>query len=123
VLVVPLLDAVRPRWPMPDRLFLRTICDYLEQRRLITTEIYVRGPVYLPVYVTVGVQVQAGYFPDVVRQSVTARLYEYLSALPPGGRRHRLAAGRAAAQDLDAAHAGCRRNLCSLLMASQAPSR
>lgn len=85
VLVVPLLDAVRPRWPTPDRLFLRTVCNYLDQRRLITTEVYVRGPAYLPVYLTVGVQVQAGYFPDIVRQSVMARLYEYLSALPPGG--------------------------------------
>lgn len=85
VLVVPLLDAVRPRWPAPDRLFLQTICDYLEPRRLITTEVYVRGPVYLAVYVTVGIQAQAGYFVDVVKQSVTARLYEYLSALPSGG--------------------------------------
>lgn len=85
VLVVPRFDAVRPRWPAPDRLFLRTICDYLDQRRLITTELYVRGPDYLKVYVTVGIQVQAGYFPDVVRQMVIARLYEYLSALPPGG--------------------------------------
>lgn len=85
VLVVPLLDAARPRWPAPDRLFLQTICDYLETRRLITTEVYVRGPVYLAVYVTVGLQVQAGYFVDTVKQAVTARLYEYLSALPPGG--------------------------------------
>ncbi len=85
VLVVPLFDSARPRWPAPDRLFLRTVCDYLEPRRLITTEVYVRGPVYRRVYVTVGIQAQAGYYIDVVRQSVTARLYEYLSALPPGG--------------------------------------
>jgi hypothetical protein len=83
--VVPLFDSARPRWPTPDRLFLRTVCDYLDTRRLITTEIYVRGPVYRRVYVTVGLQVQAGFYSDVVRQSVTARLYEYLSALPPGG--------------------------------------
>jgi predicted phage baseplate assembly protein len=85
VLVIPLYDAVRPRWPQPDRLFLRTVCDYLDQRRLVTTEIYVRGPEYIPVYVTVGIKVQAGHFPDVVRQDARARLYEYLSALPPGG--------------------------------------
>jgi hypothetical protein len=85
VLVVPRFDNIRPRWPTPDRLFLRTVCDYLDARRLITTEIYVRGPVYKRVYVTVGIQVRAGYYTDVVRQSVTARLYEYLSALPPGG--------------------------------------
>jgi predicted phage baseplate assembly protein len=85
VLAIPLYDAVRPRWPQPDRLFLRTVCDYLDQRRLVTTEIYVRGPEYIPVYVTVGIKVQAGHFSDVVRQDAMARLYEYLSALPPGG--------------------------------------
>ena len=85
VLVVPRFDAVRPRWPMPDRLFLRTVCDYLDERRLITTEVYVRGPTYIPVYVTVGIKVRAGFFADVVRQQASDRLYEYLSALPPGG--------------------------------------
>ena len=85
VMVVPRFDAARPLWPMPDRLFLRTVCDYLDPRRLVTTEMYVRGPIYRAVYLTVGVQVQAGHFPDVVRQTVRARLYEYLSSLPPGG--------------------------------------
>lgn len=85
VMVVPRFDAVRPRWPTPDRLFLRTVCEYLDERRLITTELYVRGPVYREIYLTIGVQVQAGHFPDIVRQAVRARMYEYLSALPPGG--------------------------------------
>jgi hypothetical protein len=85
VVVIPRFDSLRPRWPAPDRLFLRTVCDYLDTRRLITTEIYVRGPVYRRVYLTVGIQARAGFFIDVVRQNVTARLYEYLSALPPGG--------------------------------------
>jgi predicted phage baseplate assembly protein len=85
VMVVPRFDATRPRWPVPDRLFLRAVCDHLDERRLITTEIHVNGPVYRDVYVTIGIQVQAGHFPDVVRQAVRARLYEYLSALPPGG--------------------------------------
>lgn len=85
LMVVPRFDAIRPRWPTPDRLFLRTVCEYLDSRRLITTEIYVRGPIYREVYLTIGVQVQAGNFPDIVRQTVRGRMYEYLSALPPGG--------------------------------------
>ncbi|MCB0184816.1 MAG: baseplate J/gp47 family protein, partial [Caldilineaceae bacterium] len=85
LLVLPASDRVRPRWPIPDRLFLRTVCDYIDERRLITTEIYVRGPLYKAVYVTVGIQVREGYFRDVVRQAVDQRLHEYLSALPPGG--------------------------------------
>lgn len=85
LVVVPEYDAIRPRWPVPDRLFLQTVCDHLDPRRLITTEIYVRGPEYLDVYLSVGVRVREGYFRDVVIQDVRNRLEEYLSALPPGG--------------------------------------
>ncbi len=85
LMVVPEYDAVRPRWPVPDRLFLQTVCDHLDPRRLITTEVYVRGPEYLDVYLTVGLRVREGYFRDVVIQDVRTRLEEYLSALTPGG--------------------------------------
>ena len=85
VVPIPKFDPIRPFWPSPDRLFLRRICDYLEPRRLVTTEIYVRGPTYVPVYISVGIQVRAGHFPDVVRQTVSERLNAYLSALPPLG--------------------------------------
>lgn len=85
LVVVPKHDAIRPRWPQPDRLFLQTVCDHLDPRRLITTEVYVRGPDYLDVYLSVGLRVREGHFRDVVIQEVRARLEEYLSALPPGG--------------------------------------
>jgi len=85
VMVVPRFDGLRPRWPTPDRLFLRTVCDYLDLRRLITTELYVRGPEYVDVYLTIGITTQAGNFPDVVRQDVRNTMYAYLSSLPPGG--------------------------------------
>ncbi|MCA9969176.1 MAG: putative baseplate assembly protein [Anaerolineales bacterium] len=85
LLVVPGSDARRPLWPSPDRLFLQKVCDHLDPRRLITSEIYVRGPVYVPVYLSVGVQVREGYFRDEVIQAVRDRLETYLSALPPGG--------------------------------------
>ena len=84
-LVLPVYDAVNPLWPAPDRLFLSAVCAYLDLRRLITTEVYARGPIYVNVYVTVGVQVQDGFFRDVVLQAVTQRLNVYLSSLPPGG--------------------------------------
>jgi predicted phage baseplate assembly protein len=87
VMVVPSTDPVRPLWPTPDRLFLSRVCDYLDPRRLVTTEVYVRGPNYVSVYVSVGLQVSAGYFPDVVRQTADDRLHGYLSSLPPGGPR------------------------------------
>jgi hypothetical protein len=85
VLVIPESDPVRPFWPTPDRQFLQRVCDYLDPRRLVTTEVYVRGPEYLPVYVSAGVRVKAGYFADVIRALVSDTLKVYLSALPPGG--------------------------------------
>jgi hypothetical protein len=81
LMAVPVTDLINPLWPMPDRLFLKRLCDYLDTRRLVTTELFVRGPDYVPVYVSIGVAVQAGYFPDLVRQSVTAGLRSYLSSL------------------------------------------
>jgi len=85
LLALPLHDAINPLWPESDRLFLRRICDYLDQRRLITTELHLRGPVYQDVYLTVGIQARGDSFPDKVRQAVRDRLSLYLSSLPPGG--------------------------------------
>jgi hypothetical protein len=85
LMVIPRFDTIDPLWPVPDRLFLRRVCDHLDTRRLITTEIYVRGPEYLSVYVSVGIQVRAGFFIDQVEQDAEMRLRQYLSSLPPGG--------------------------------------
>jgi hypothetical protein len=85
VMVIPRFDPVRPLWPVPDRLFLQRVCDHLRPRRLVTTEIYVRGPVYLPVYISVGIRVRAGYFEDEVRATVRSVLNLYLSSNRPGG--------------------------------------
>jgi len=85
VLALPAHDAREPLWPLPDRLFLTRICEHLEPRRLVTTEIFVRGPRYLAVYLSLGISVRAGHFGDAVRQAVRERLNGYLSALPPGG--------------------------------------
>src|SRR5262249_6241300 len=44
---------------------------------------------YVPVYISVGIKVQGGYFPDLVRQAVSDGLRSYLSSLrglgPNGG--------------------------------------
>jgi hypothetical protein len=81
LMAVPLTDPVNPLWPTPDRFFLGRICDYIDTRRLVTTEIYVRGPEYVPVYVSIGIAVQSGYFPDLVRNAVSDVLRRYLSSL------------------------------------------
>lgn len=81
ILVIPRFDAVQPDAPRPDRLFLETICDYLAPRRLVTTELHVRGPEYVPVYVSVGIEVVPGYDVAPVREGVQDILRQFLSPL------------------------------------------
>jgi hypothetical protein len=85
VLVIPAKDAQRPLWPSPDRLFLQKVCDWLDPRRLVTTEVFVRGPEYVPIYLSIGIEVLPGNFRDVVIQAVISQMHNSLSSLPPGG--------------------------------------
>jgi predicted phage baseplate assembly protein len=82
VMVIPKYDPDHPDAPLPDRIFLDAIVNYLEPRRLITTELFVRGPVYKPVWVSVGIQVVAGASISQVREAVKQALAQFLSPLP-----------------------------------------
>ncbi len=84
VLVLPASDPNRPDAPLPDRLFLDTVCDYLDRRRLITTEVHVRGPIYRNVYVSVGIEVLPGEDAPPVRDAVRSALRTFLSPLEGG---------------------------------------
>ena len=85
VMVVPRTDPLQPEAPRPDRFFLNTICEYLDARRLVTTEVFVRGPVYRDIWLSVGIAVVAGMSVAEVREAVRAALLEFLSPLPAGG--------------------------------------
>ncbi|MCS6844216.1 MAG: putative baseplate assembly protein [Caldilineales bacterium] len=94
VMVIPRHDPVHPDTPEPDRLFLDAVCRWLDPRRLVTTEIFVRGPEYVPVWVSVGIVTLPGYQREQVRRDVRTALRNYLSPLIGGPR-------AAAAADLD----------------------
>ena len=83
VMVMPRFDPAHPDAPEPDRLFLNTICAYLDQRRLVTTEIFLRGPEYRDIWVSVGIRVEAGFSVAQVREAVRRALLTLLSPLPP----------------------------------------
>lgn len=56
ILVVP--PAARSgEAPMPSDAALEAICSWLEPRRLVTTELFLRGPDYTPIHVSVGIEV------------------------------------------------------------------
>src|SRR5262249_17636087 len=53
VMAIPSYDAKRPDAPEPDRLFLDAMCRYLDPRRLVTTEVILRGPLYKPIWISI----------------------------------------------------------------------
>jgi hypothetical protein len=85
VVVWPREDLKNPNAPSPDRNLLRQVCQWLDARRLITTELYVIPPTYKQIAVSVGLTVQAGYGIEAVRRWVELVVRQYLAPLPPYG--------------------------------------
>jgi len=85
VVVFPREDRRHPSAPMPDRSTLRAVCAYLDARRLITTELNVIPPTYVPIAVSIGIHVKPGYGVDAVRSWVERVIRQYLAPLPPHG--------------------------------------
>ncbi|MFQ6030240.1 MAG: hypothetical protein ACE5Q6_22425 [Dehalococcoidia bacterium] len=70
--------------PSPDQFFLEAVCDHLRPRRLVTTELYVRGPEYVDIWVSVVIEVLGGYGAGPVREAVRQELSKFLSPLYGG---------------------------------------
>ncbi|MEU5952103.1 putative baseplate assembly protein [Streptomyces sp. NPDC047525] len=85
VVVFPTEDVRAPGAPLPDRALLRRVAGYLDERRLITTELYVLPPEYVKVSVSVGVAVRDGYQVDAVRRWVELIIRQFLAPVPPYG--------------------------------------
>lgn len=83
IMVIPRYDAKQPDAPLPDRLFLDTICRYVDERRLITTEIFLRGPVYKQIWISVGINITADKSAPEVREAVKKDLLKFLAPLNP----------------------------------------
>ncbi len=85
VIVWPRHDREHPSAPVPDRVQLGAVCRYLDERRLLTTELYVAPPTYRRIAVSAGIAVKAGFGTEAVRRWVEQILQQYLSPLPPYG--------------------------------------
>jgi hypothetical protein len=81
LMIVPKFSATRPDAPEPDALFLQAVCEYLNPRRLVTTELFLNGPEYQPIWVSVGINVVAGYnFSTAdVREAVKQQIKGFLA--------------------------------------------
>lgn len=84
VLVIPATDQAHPDSPEPDNLFLQNVCRYLSPRRILTTELHIRGPVYVEVWVSVGINVVPGADPAVVKDAVQKEIKNFLSPIQGG---------------------------------------
>lgn len=84
VLVIPRNDPVQPDAPRPDSLFLQTICEYLSPRRILTTELHVRGPEYVPVWLSLSVDVIPGREAGEVLEAVRNAVRNFISPLHGG---------------------------------------
>src|SRR5262249_32487181 len=71
--------------PQPDRLFLDAICAYLDQRRLVTTEVFLRGPQYRAIWLSVGIEIAPRVSLAQVVGDIRAAVERFLSPLPPPG--------------------------------------
>lgn len=83
LLVIP-VDPQNPEGPTPNRLFLDSICQYLEPRRLLTTEVIVEGPTYVGLSVSIGLDVMPGRDIASVREAVKQAIRDFLSPLTGG---------------------------------------
>ncbi len=82
LLLIPKYDPRNPDYPEPDQAFLNAVCAHLETRRLVTTEVFLRGPLYQDVWISVGIEVVSGQSTAEVREKVEAELRSYLAPLP-----------------------------------------
>jgi hypothetical protein len=85
VMAAPRDDAAHPAAPRADGPFLDALCRYLDPRRLVTTELVLRGPIYQGIWISVGIEVAGGVSIAEATSAVKAQLRAYLSPLPPAG--------------------------------------
>jgi predicted phage baseplate assembly protein len=81
VIIVP--NAASPA-PTPSPGLLRTVCAYLDARRLITTEVYVMAPTYVPVSIAIEVLAIATADVAQVQQEVDTAITTFLDPLKGG---------------------------------------
>jgi Baseplate J-like protein len=84
--IPPRLPALAQN-PKPTKGLLKDVYDYLQQRLVIGTELYVLSPQFIPLAVSVNVDVIDAITEQQTLRDVEAALVDYLWPLAPGGAR------------------------------------
>ena len=86
LMLLPAIDPAHPDAPEPDSLFMGSVCSYLDARRLVTTELILRGPNYRNIWIAIGIELLAdGSAGSEVRDAVRNRIREFLAPMHPRG--------------------------------------
>jgi predicted phage baseplate assembly protein len=81
VIVVPNSQVANPT---PNQTTLKAVCEYLDKHRLLTSEVYVVGPVYRKVKIQVQLVVDVGSDLATVKNTVQAGLMAFFDPLSGG---------------------------------------
>src|SRR5262249_41674368 len=82
LLLIPRDDPARPDAPTPTAAFLDAVCTHLDSRRQVTAEVYLRGPDYVSLTVSVGFEAQPGFAIPEVRERLARAIRAFLAPLP-----------------------------------------
>jgi hypothetical protein len=92
LMLIPKFSAIRADAPSPDPAFLSAVCAWLDPRRLVTTELFLRGPKYKSVWISIAIEtVASGTESDapnstaVIREAVKRRIREFLAPVRAEG--------------------------------------
>jgi hypothetical protein len=85
LIVIPAYDPQHPDEPTPDREQQRKVSRHLEPRRLVTTELFVTPPQYVPLSCSVAVEATPGYGVETLQHNVELAVRQLLAPLPPYG--------------------------------------
>lgn len=87
VFVLPPAEPALGHTPKPNQGLLKDVFGYLLKRVLVGTELYVLSPEFVPIAVSVKIQVRDTETEQQTLRDVQQALIEYLWPLPPGGAR------------------------------------
>jgi len=82
LMAIPSADPLHPAAPRSDARFIDALCAWLEPRRLVTTELVLRGADYAGIWISLGIEIEASHPAAEVLEMVKSRIERFLSPLP-----------------------------------------
>ncbi|VAV97425.1 hypothetical protein MNBD_ALPHA04-1379 [hydrothermal vent metagenome] len=85
VMVIPPSNRTKAPAPRPDRPLLESVHQWIDERRPLSTELYVVGTDYVPIGISVAVEISDNDRRDEILNNVTNTIHALIWPLAPGG--------------------------------------